>query len=110
MTTTEIIKKLTQVQLSIYVHPDRQPNSEFAYCVDTLGDIIETLKASPIQAVLAALEEDEPKPVRNGFKERLEKALKEQKQLQCLHLSGDSVTDKDGFEVCPDCGKYGEDC
>ena len=70
MTTSEIIRKLNSVQLSIYAHPDRQPDSEFAECVDILNEVI------------AALQEDEPKPVRHGFKERLEAALKEQKRAK----------------------------
>lgn len=28
---------------------------------------------------------------------------------ECEHVNG-TVTNKDGFEVCSDCGKYGEDC
>jgi hypothetical protein len=41
-----IIEKIEQVQRSIYVHPDRQPNSEFADCVDILSEIIKHLKAN----------------------------------------------------------------
>jgi hypothetical protein len=40
-----IIEKVEHVKLSIYAHPDSQPNSEFADCVDTLEEIIQHLKA-----------------------------------------------------------------
>ena len=105
-----MIKELKAAQMSIRAHPDFGPDTEFEGTFSRIGEVIESLELSPIQSILAALEDDEPKPVRIGFKERLEKALKEQKQLQCLHASGDSVPDKDGLEVCPDCGKYGGDC
>jgi chromosome condensin MukBEF ATPase and DNA-binding subunit MukB len=40
-----IIEKVEHVKLSIYAHPDSQPNSEMADCVDTLSEIIQHLKA-----------------------------------------------------------------
>jgi chromosome condensin MukBEF ATPase and DNA-binding subunit MukB len=46
MNIKEIIEKIEHVKLSIDAHPDRQPNSEFADCVDTLEEIIQHLKAN----------------------------------------------------------------
>jgi hypothetical protein len=47
MTTADMIKKLEQIQLSFFVHPDRVPDSEFADCVDTIGEIIVELESFP---------------------------------------------------------------
>jgi hypothetical protein len=48
MTTKEIIQKLNSIQLAIYVHPDRQPDSEFAGIVDELREIISELSDSSL--------------------------------------------------------------
>jgi hypothetical protein len=40
-----IIENIEHVKLSIYAHPDSQPNSEMADCVDTLSEVIQHLKA-----------------------------------------------------------------
>ena len=32
-----------------------------------------------------------------------------QRVSKCRH-DKDCITDKDGFEVCPDCGEWGENC
>jgi hypothetical protein len=48
MTTKEIIDKLKHVQLSLYAHPENQPNSEIADCVDTLESIIAHIEKLPI--------------------------------------------------------------
>ncbi len=45
MNFKEIIEKLNHVQLSISAHPDSQPDSEMADCVDTLSEVIQHLKA-----------------------------------------------------------------
>ena len=42
------------------------------------------------------------------YEQWLEKHLKGQ-IVNCKH-NQEPIIDKDGFEVCPDCGKYGEDC
>jgi hypothetical protein len=48
MTTKEITEKLKHVQLSLYAHPENQPNSEMADCLDTLGKIIAHIEKLPI--------------------------------------------------------------
>ena len=46
MNFKEIIQNIEHVKLSIYAHPDSQPNSEMDDCVDTLEEIIQHLKAN----------------------------------------------------------------
>ncbi|CAB4219588.1 Domain of unknown function DUF551 [uncultured Caudovirales phage] len=41
---TELIEKLESIKLSLEVHPDNQPNSEFEDRIDDLNEIIESLQ------------------------------------------------------------------
>lgn len=88
MTTKEIIRRLNSVQLSIYVHPDRKPDSEFADQVDSLTDIIAEIgqKLAVVDMLEELASEEVPvfnKPNRSsGFKKRREDALAELRRVQ----------------------------